>query len=81
MAPLRTDLAHIRRQGFAVNEGRSERGVVAIGRPVRRPDGSAAAGISISMPSVRYDPQRRRSYVATLGIVAGAVEAELRETT
>jgi len=79
LADLRDDLAHIRRQGFAVNEGRSERGVVAIGRPVRRADGSAAAGISISMPSVRYDPHRLRSYVATLGLAAGAIEAELRE--
>lgn len=77
LTELRTDLAHIRHQGFAVNEGRSERGVVAIGRPVRRPDGSAAAGISISMPSVRYDPLRLRSYVATLGLAAGAIEAEL----
>ena len=54
-------------------------GVVAIGRPVRRPDGSALAGISISMPSVRYDPHRLRSYVATLGLAVTAVEAELRE--
>jgi DNA-binding IclR family transcriptional regulator len=81
MKTLRKDLAHIRRQGFAVNEGRSERGVVAVGRPVRRPDGTAAAGISISMPSVRYDRHRLRSYVATLGLAAGAIEAELRETT
>jgi DNA-binding IclR family transcriptional regulator len=80
LAGLRKDLLQIRRQGFVVNEGRSERGVVAIGRPVRRPDGSVAAGISISMPSVRYDPLRLRSYVATLGLAAGAIEAELRET-
>ncbi len=80
MAQLRKDLAHIRRQGFAVNDGRSERGVVAVGRPVRRPDGSAAAGLSISMPSVRYDPHRLKSYVATLGMAASAVEAELRKT-
>jgi DNA-binding IclR family transcriptional regulator len=79
MLALGKDLAHIRRQGFAVNEGRSERGVVAIGCPVRRPDGSAAAGISISMPSVRYDPHRLKSYVATLSMAASAVEAELRK--
>ena len=34
------------------------------------PTGPAAAGISISMPSVRYDPHRLRSYVATLGLAA-----------
>jgi DNA-binding IclR family transcriptional regulator len=79
MARLRRDLSQIRRQGFAVNEGLSERGVVAVGCPVRRPDGSATAGISVSMPSVRYDPHRLRSLVATLGFAAGAIEAELRE--
>jgi len=67
MAPLRTDLAHIRRRGLAVDERRSECGVVAIGRPVRRPDGSAAAGIWISRPGVRYDPKRLRSYGESLG--------------
>ena len=80
MRALRRDLAQVRRQGFALNEGRSERGVVAVGCPVRRADGAAAAGISISMPSVRYDPHRLRSYVATLDLAARAVEAELRET-
>ncbi len=79
LATLLADLTHVRRQGFAVNEGRSERGVVAIGRPVRRPDGTAVAGISLSMPSVRYDPHRLRSYVATLGLAAGAIESELRD--
>lgn len=77
MRRLRRDLTHIRRQGFAVNLGRSERGVVAIGCPVRKADGSAVAGLSVSMPSVRYDPHRLRSLVAALGLAARAVEADL----
>ncbi|MFD0533133.1 IclR family transcriptional regulator C-terminal domain-containing protein [Actinomadura luteofluorescens] len=40
---LRADLARVRRNGFALNEGRSERGVVAVGVPVRAPDGAAVA--------------------------------------
>jgi hypothetical protein len=32
------------------------------------------------MPSVRYDPHRLRSYVATLGLAAGAIEVELHKT-
>jgi DNA-binding IclR family transcriptional regulator len=79
LAALRRDLHRIRRQGFALNNERSERGVVAVGRPVRRPDGTAAAGISVSMPSARYDPHRLQSYVAALGLTADAVEAHLRE--
>lgn len=75
---LHRDLEKIRTNGFALNEGRSERGVVAVGRPVRNSDGEAVAGLSISMPSVRYDPQKLRSWVAAIGFAAKAVEADLR---
>jgi len=76
---LRRDLALIRRNGFAVNQGLSERGVVAVGRAVRSPAGEAVAGISVSMPSVRYDRQQLRSLVAALGFAAKAIEADLRD--
>ena len=74
---LRRELASIRAQGFAVNEGRSERGVVAVGRPVRSPEGEALAAISVSMPSVRYHPQRLRQIVAAVGFAVRATEADL----
>jgi DNA-binding IclR family transcriptional regulator len=63
--------------GFALNQGRSERGVVAVGRPVRNADGEAVAGLSISMPSVRYDPHQLPSWVAAIGFAARDIEAEL----
>ena len=75
---LHRDLVGIRANGFALNEGRSERGVVAIGRPVRAPDGTAVAGLSISMPSVRYDTAQLRSWVASVGAAAHAIEQALR---
>ena len=50
---LHRELAEIRANGFVVNEGRTERGVVAVGRPVRDADGKAVAGLSVSLPSVR----------------------------
>jgi DNA-binding IclR family transcriptional regulator len=75
---LRAELARIRRAGFAVNQGRSERGVVAIGVPVRAADGTTVAGVSISMPSARYDRNRLPGYVAALHRAAGAIEADLR---
>jgi DNA-binding IclR family transcriptional regulator len=77
LAALRRDLSRVRSQGFAVNEGRSERGVVAVGCPIRRPDGSALAGLSVSMPSGRYDPRQLRPLVATLALIARAIEADL----
>jgi DNA-binding IclR family transcriptional regulator len=74
---LRAELAKVRRQGFAVNQGRSERGVVAVGVPVHDADGVALAGLSVSMPSVRYDKERLPQLVATLTRAAGAIERDL----
>lgn len=74
---LRRELDKIRANGFALNEGRSERGVVAVGRPVRNPAGEAVAGLSISMPSVRYDRQRLPSWVAAIGFAVAAIERDL----
>ena len=75
---LHRELAKIRMNGFALNEGQSERGVVAIGRPVRNPEGMAVAGLSVSMPSVRYDSRRLPALVAALGFAVTAIEADLQ---
>lgn len=75
---LHRDLDRVRSNGFALNEGRSERGVVAVGRLVRNVDGTAVAGVSVSMPSVRYDPHRLPALVAALGVAAQAIEGDLR---
>ncbi|WP_399890258.1 IclR family transcriptional regulator [Streptomyces sp. BBFR51] len=79
LARLRPELRRLRRNGFAVNRERSERGLVAVGVPVRDRDGTALAGLSVSMPSVRYDPQRLRSLVATLEAAAHALEEDLAD--
>lgn len=77
---LRTELDLIARNGFAVNQERSERGLVAVGVPVRDRDGTAQAGLSVSMPSVRYAPHGLRSLVAALSLAARALEADLAES-
>ena len=70
LAWLRAELARVRRKRFAVNRERSERGLVAVGVLVRGADGTAQAGLSVSMPSVRYQPARLESLVATLTAAA-----------
>jgi len=75
---LHRELEKVRANGFALNEGRSERGVVAVGRPVRDAEGVAVAGLSVSMPSVRYDPQQLPGWVAAIGFAVRVIEAELR---
>jgi DNA-binding IclR family transcriptional regulator len=77
IASLRSEVARIRRKGFAVNRERSERGLVAIGVAVRRPEGTAEAGLAVSMPSVRYDPRQLQSVVAALHAEARRLEARL----
>ncbi|MFF1923414.1 IclR family transcriptional regulator [Streptomyces sp. NPDC058221] len=74
---LRVELDRVARNGFAVNQERSERGLVAVGVPVRDREGTAQAGLSVSMPSVRYDSRSLRSLVATLSAAARAVETDL----
>jgi DNA-binding IclR family transcriptional regulator len=74
---LRAELARIRRAGFVVNKERSERGLTAIGVPVRDPEGTAVAGLSVSMPSVRYDRHQLRTLVSTLRSAAHGLESDL----
>lgn len=77
LAALRADLARVRRGGFALNRERSERGLIAVGVPVRDAAGAGIAGLSVSMPSVRYDSHRLPALVDTLRAAARAIEANL----
>ncbi|MER6671600.1 IclR family transcriptional regulator [Streptomyces sp. NPDC000983] len=79
LARLRAELGRLRRNGFAVNQERSERGLVAVGVPVRDGQGTAVAGLSVSMPSVRYDARRLQALVAALDTAAQALERDLAE--
>ncbi|AJE42972.1 IclR family transcriptional regulator [Streptomyces nodosus] len=79
LARLRAELKKLRRNGFAVNKERSERGLIAVGVPVRDRDGTALAGLSVSMPGVRYDPHRLQSLVTALSAAARALEDDLAE--
>lgn len=78
LTTLQRELAQARRQGFAVNEGRAERGVTAVGCPVRRADGAAVAGISVSMPRRRYRPDLLPTYVSAVRRAAAAIQDSLR---
>ncbi|GAA1018873.1 hypothetical protein Aple_025600 [Acrocarpospora pleiomorpha] len=55
-----------RRDGFALNLHRSEKGLVAIGVPVPWDGSELFAGLSVSLPSTRYDERRVDRYVSVL---------------
>ncbi|MFE7719683.1 IclR family transcriptional regulator [Nocardia rhizosphaerihabitans] len=74
---LGSELTKVRRNEFAVNDGRSERGVVAVGVAVRDRGAAAVAALSVSMPSIRYDKQALPRYVATLRAAATRLEHDL----
>jgi DNA-binding IclR family transcriptional regulator len=74
---LREELARVREAGFAVNQDRSERGVTAVGVGVRDPVGEVVAGLSISMPSVRFDLVRLGAVLQVLRAAAQGVECDL----
>lgn len=78
---LKSDLVKVRRQGFALNRERSERGLVALGVPVRGPDSSVVAGLSVSMPSVRYHRDRLRIIVSALRSTARRLEHDVEDST
>jgi DNA-binding IclR family transcriptional regulator len=78
---LRTELARIRRSGFVVNKERSERGLTAVGVPIRGPEGTAIAGLAVSMPSARYDRHQLPALVHALRSAAHELETDLAGNT
>ena len=76
-AALRRNLAAIAQQGFAMNDERADRGVVAVGVPLRNAAGEFLAGIATAMPSVRYQPEMLPGLVATLKQTAQDIQSEL----
>ncbi|MBC3191941.1 helix-turn-helix domain-containing protein [Pseudonocardia sp. C8] len=68
---LLRDLRRVRRRGFAVNDQRTETGLIAVGAavPGTVSAGPGPAGVSLAMPTVRYRrdrlPEWGRAVVAT----------------
>jgi DNA-binding IclR family transcriptional regulator len=76
-ATLRRDLARIRKQGYAVNNGETERGVTAVGTLVADLDGPLAA-VSVSIPTIRYAPEDLPVIVGSLRNASEQIVATLR---
>lgn len=70
---LLRDLRRFRRQGFAVNDGRTVAGLTAIGVAVPGPDGAA---LSIALPTARLRRDRLPGWVADLTATAERIAGE-----
>jgi DNA-binding IclR family transcriptional regulator len=74
---LRKQLGLVRERGFAINDGRTETGIVAIGVAVLDARGTAIAGLSLSMPSTRFSRDRIPALVGHLRAQRDAIERSL----
>lgn len=77
---LRTELARARRNGFTVNNEETTEGAIIFGAPVLDVQGKVFAAMSVSVPTARCSPSRRKGIVAALkkaGIALGADLARL----
>jgi len=81
LAALRAELAKARKAGFAVNQERSERGVIAVGAPVRTADGEVVAAVSLALPTVRYQKEQLPALVGILSATAGALGSDLERSS
>ncbi|HSU09086.1 MAG TPA: IclR family transcriptional regulator [Pseudonocardia sp.] len=74
---LRREMRLARDRGFAINNGRTETGVTAVGRAVRAAGGRAEATVSISLPTARYSRTVLPQLVAALAVTTADIEREL----
>ena len=77
-AALRQQLSAVRSSGFAINNGRTEDGIVAIGMAVVDPHGGLA-GISLALPSVRFSREAVPAFVREMHRCKAAIEHGLQD--
>jgi IclR family transcriptional regulator, acetate operon repressor len=77
LADLRRKLAAVRRGGYALNIGETERGISAVGAAVREPGGRAIAALSVSVPTLRLPRTRVPEVAAVLRDAVARMESAL----
>ena len=73
---LQRDLAGVRRSGVAVQRNRSESGVSAVGVSLGD-TGLTPAALSVSMPTLRFDPTDLEHWVGQLRTTVGDIREVL----
>jgi DNA-binding IclR family transcriptional regulator len=75
---LLTILEEVRKARYAVEENETDLGVICIGAPVFEPSGVAGA-ISLTVPTVRDNRERRRRFVAAVQQTAEKITQALEK--
>jgi IclR family acetate operon transcriptional repressor len=76
---LHRELKLVRKRGFAINDQLTEDGVTAIGVLIRSDTGSPMAGLSIGLPTTRFDRAALSSWVTALSTAARRIEDAMAE--
>ncbi|MFP5333888.1 MAG: IclR family transcriptional regulator [Actinomycetes bacterium] len=74
---LLQELRLVRKRGFAVNDGATERGVTAVGVAVLGADRVPVAALTLAIPSARFQRAGLAGYVAALNGAARGIERDL----
>jgi len=77
-AALRASIESTRRRGYATNKVMDEPPVHSVGMVIRAPDGTPAAGVSVSTLASRLGHDRLEMVVRCLSDAVSAIEADLR---
>lgn len=74
---LLNELRLIRRRGFAINDEQTEDGVTAVARLIRDPNGKPLAGLTLSIPTIRFTPHALRGWLQELAVSISHIESDL----
>ncbi|MGP4026002.1 IclR family transcriptional regulator [Actinomadura sp. 3N407] len=76
---LRRELALVRKRGFAINDQLTETGLTAVGVVIRDRSGGPPAGLSIALPTARFDRDALPGWVNALSAAAQRIEAAMTD--
>jgi IclR family acetate operon transcriptional repressor len=76
---LKTELLRVRQLGYAMNAEETVEGAILAGAPLFDSAQKVFAAISVSCPSVRYSPKKRKEIIEQMLVTSSAITRELRE--
>lgn len=74
---LKKELAQIRTQHFSLDQEECELGVFCVATPIKNQNGEVIATMSVSMPTIRVNPEKIKNVVAHSSKQVKAIEAAL----
>jgi DNA-binding IclR family transcriptional regulator len=76
---LKTELLRVRQLGYAMNAEETVEGAILGGAPLFDSDGKIFAAISVSCPSVRCSPKKRKEIIQEMLVASSDITRDLRD--